>query len=138
MQNRPLSWLPPSGVATPLVIVAEDDDALRALFVDVLVHQGYRVVGVPDGAALCRMLDALVGHPVVVVSDQRLPHVWGLDCLAAHGTHAAFILVTGHADSALRASAAHHGVAAVYDKPLDLDVLVRAVEDASQRWAPKT
>lgn len=134
MAGRNNTWRAPVDGDLPLVLVAEDDTDLRALFVDALVHAGHRVVGLPDGGALSNMLEILASQRVVVLTDHRMPYAWGLDCIAQYRGNARFILVTGYADDALRTMATHCGVSEVFQKPVDLDVLIHAIDRATQSW----
>ncbi|GGQ44837.1 response regulator [Couchioplanes azureus] len=64
-----------------VVVVAEDDDDLRAIAVRLLSRGGHRVTAAPNGAEALR----LVGEerPDVVVSDIDMPVMSGVDlCLA--------------------------------------------------------
>ncbi len=59
-----------------LIVVADDDDDLRALLVRLLQRDGHTVVGTADGAAGLR---AVRDHrPDAVVSDIDMPHMSGI------------------------------------------------------------
>lgn len=62
------------------LVVAEDDDDIRAIVVRVLTRAGYAVLEAADGAAALR---AVREHgPDVVVSDIDMPEMSGVDlCL---------------------------------------------------------
>ena len=67
------------------ILVVEDDDALRALYVETLSLAGYRVRHVGDGLAALRLIE--VDPPVLVVLDLWLPTLDGVsvrDELLAH------------------------------------------------------
>lgn len=64
-----------------LIVVADDDDDLRALLKLVLQRDGHTVVTAPDGAAGLR---AVREHrPDALVSDIDMPHMTGLELCAA-------------------------------------------------------
>lgn len=116
-----------NGRRVPVVVVAEDDADLRMLFVGALLEDGYRVVAARDGVELANTLDALGDGVDAVVADHRMPGIWGLDCLARYKGKAPFAIVTGHADSQLRAIAEHYGVTEIHQKPIDLETFKRVV-----------
>lgn len=116
------------------VLVAEDDDEMRALLEMALRGQGYQVTAVTSGRDLMIAFDKTLCSTeqteVVVVTDVRMPGtaapVSGLDVLAEirkRGSTAAVFLISGFADVGLKRSAARWGVTAVLDKPFDLELL---------------
>jgi CheY-like chemotaxis protein len=54
------------------VLVVEDEDATRALFVELLQLEGFKVVGCPDGAQALDYL-AHAEAPCLIVLDLRMP-----------------------------------------------------------------
>lgn len=63
------------------ILYAEDDDAVREFVVDFLEYAGYSVVAVADGRAL---LDRLTTEPFsfdVVVTDNDMPNLCGVEVL---------------------------------------------------------
>lgn len=109
----------------PLLLLAEDDDELRELFVAALEQVGFHVVTVDDGFELLDYFDGIRGRslpaPLVVVSDQRMPGRSGLDVaeqLDARGVRVPFYLVTAFPDDELRGRAERLG-ASVIAKPID-------------------
>jgi DNA-binding response OmpR family regulator len=123
------------GTRPPLVFLAEDDPALRALLASVLRREGYHVAEAADGRALTiAIASALLarGAPgrTLVVSDVRMPGQDGLGVLRAFGNNARcppFILLTAFGDPDLHAEARRLGALAVFDKPFDVDLLCAAV-----------
>lgn len=121
----------------PRVILAEDDDEMRALLSTRLQKEGLSVIEVPDGLRLTRLLQALAlgskhDEPGVdlIVSDVRMPGRSGLEALAAlkdSEVRIPFIMITGFGDLSTHAEALRLGAAAVFDKPFDLDDLCSAV-----------
>jgi CheY-like chemotaxis protein len=64
------------GPRAPLVLIVEDDPAMRALLELLLEHAGYAVASAGDGEeALCRLW---LTTPDAVVSDVRMPRLDGL------------------------------------------------------------
>ncbi len=65
-------------MASGLIILGEDDDKLRRIYVDVLSAAGFSVLAARDGAATLAMLHK--GHvPKVLVLDIAMPRVGGIE-----------------------------------------------------------
>ncbi|MFP2899099.1 response regulator [Corallococcus sp. 4LFB] len=135
---------PPQEEATSAarVLVAEDDDAMRAMLVRTLRRAGYTVVEVEDGFELGDYVAMMRGHggtlapPDVIVSDVRMPGLNGLEALGrlrAQGVACPVLLLSAFADEETHAEALRLGARQLLDKPVDLDVLKAAVRDAVAR-----
>ena len=80
--------------------------------------------------ALVRILFAArPGYFDVVVSDHRMPGLFGLECLALAGSRAPFVIVSAVDDALFHASARRFGAARVVPKDIDLDELTAIVAD---------
>ena len=111
------------------VLIAEDDDDFRDLLTSVLRQDGYRVTAVGAGVPL---LDALLSAcrrgedaPSLVISDERMPGIRGLQALHRarnHGMTLPMVLITAFGDEALIDRAAKIGVV-VIRKPFEIDDL---------------
>lgn len=121
------------------IVVAEDDFEMRRLVVSKLRENGDHVVEAEDGLDLVDILRAWYypgtrAHPIdVIVTDVRMPGLTGLDVadMLRNGPHRIPIVLTTAFGSALLATEARRlGVAAVLDKPFDLDELRRVVDAA--------
>jgi CheY-like chemotaxis protein len=116
------------------LLVAEDDAVLRTLIVQTLREDGYTVVEVADGEQLLAAIESSgrQGEVAVVVSDVCMPHLDGLDVLAALRCAAwrtPVVLMTAFGEEAIRAEARELG-AALLEKPFDLEALRAAVRRA--------
>ena len=83
------------------VLVAEDDEALRRLMVQVLRRNGYRVLEAASGETALELLDESVD---LVVSDVVMGELSGVDLamrLPADGSAPAILLVSGTADPSI-------------------------------------
>lgn len=125
------------------VLVADDDDAMRALVVGTLTNRGYAVECVDSGSGALRTFNALAAHvwPLdgidLVVLDHRMPGMTGLDVLRAirlaHWDTPA-ILMTAFPSAEVLAYAAELG-ATVLSKPFSLDDLTRTAVSLMVRHA---
>jgi DNA-binding response OmpR family regulator len=120
----------------PRVLLAEDDADLRGLLAAALRADGFEVVEAATGpelvAAIASSLMGVGGAPppAVIVTDIRMPGKSGLEVIAGmRGVDVTtpVILITGFGDAAARDQARRLGVAAIFDKPFDLDELRAAV-----------
>ena len=133
------------GAATPVrVLVSEDDDQMRTFLALALRHEGYDVTTCADGIALVDHIGAVLASQEdafgLVISDIRMPGLSGLEFL--QGTAAwqgipPVILITAFGSEALHDRARRLGAVAVFDKPFDVDDLVRKVTETLQSGSHK-
>jgi len=115
----------------PWVAVVDDDPAQRVLLRQALEDSGYRVVEGSDGQeaieqARAHRLDAMI-------LDVRMPGMTGLEALAAikaQRPEIAVILLTAYIDVRDAVAAMKTGAHDYLEKPVDLDELVIAVDEA--------
>lgn len=123
--------MPPTAPASPpLVVVTDDDDAVRAALEFALEAEGYRVETWASGEAL--LAQHLPADGACLVLDERLPGAGGLATLAqlrARGVGLPALLITTNPDRALRSTAAAAGVS-IIEKPLLGDTLFDAIRQA--------
>jgi len=126
----------------PRILLGEDDLEMRALLAEALRSKGYTVVECADGMNVLQQLSYVILSPEVsardpehydlVVSDIRMPGVTGLSILEGVQLFEGFppmILITAFGDEETHAAAKRLGAAAMFDKPFDLDDLLRKVEE---------
>lgn len=114
------------------VLLAEDDPEMRALLAQSLAEAGATVDLACDGNAMRERLAALDADalPDVVISDVRMPGWSGLDVLrwlSVNHPQIPVILITAFGGQETHERARQLGAVAVYDKPLDVAELRRAV-----------
>lgn len=118
--------------ARPVILLVEDEPSLLRALTYLLVGAGYEVTPTRNG------LDALdivrcAGAIDVVLSDVGLPGLRG-DRLATElrriRPELPVLLMTGFCGAVTPANAASLGVAAVLEKPVEMDDLLAAIEDA--------
>lgn len=109
-----------------LIVLADDDAAMRGMLGTSLRRQGFEVDECSDGKELIDRLEAARnGHraPDLVVSDLRMPGLSGFDVLywlQAWLPKVPLILITAFGDDQTHRRAAELGAAAIIDKPFDL------------------
>jgi two-component system phosphate regulon response regulator PhoB len=117
-------------MSAPLVLLAEDDEDVRALAELVLRREGYDVTAVSDGQAA---LDAAGERtPSVAVLDVSMPRMDGLETARrlrerAETREVPIMLLTARVTEADRARGREAGVDAQLDKPFSPAVLAERV-----------
>lgn len=121
------------------VLLAEDDDEMRVLLAMTLRKSGYEVVECADGIGMLTHLAAFLlpeefarESVDLIISDIRMPGVTGMEVLQGKPNKQGFppmILITAFADAETHALANRFGAAAIFDKPFDMDVLLKKVKD---------
>ena len=124
-------------LAYPGICLIEDDADLRMALASTLRAEGYRVVEAADGADVIGKLSTDVPGfgPMatidVIVTDQRMPRLTGLDVLEHVRTTdwaTPVILITAFYDDDLAREAKRLGALAVLPKPLSVDDLLDAID----------
>ena len=118
------------------ILVAEDDDNVRAFVTRALVHMGHDVTEAEDGGIAAEICVERNGEFDLLLSDIKMPVMDGIALalnVAAQYPDLTILLMTGFADQRERA----HGLEAlIYDvvpKPFSLQVLIEKVDDALRR-----
>lgn len=119
----------------PLVLIADDDEAMRSLLSTSLRKRGFEVTECRDGHELKRALRSDDGSrmPSLIVSDLRMPGETGLDILHWVGRwrpEVPMILITAFGDPRTHRRARALGASAVIDKPFKLDDFHERVAEA--------
>ncbi|HEX3898099.1 MAG TPA: EAL domain-containing protein [Mycobacteriales bacterium] len=115
------------------VLVVDDDPAMAGTLVEILTTRGLSAVGVTSaGAAIVREREL---HPSVVICDQRLPDMTGLELCAAiraFDSDVSLIMLTGYAslDSAI---AAVGQIDQYLTKPVPVEALLESVQAGVSR-----
>lgn len=121
---------------SPRVLLAEDDPDLRALLAQAFRSRDFEVTECVDGPALVSRLGTFVlfGPPAgfdLVVSDIRMPGATALEILEGmrecEGVPPV-ILITAFPSESTGVAARQLGVAAVFEKPFDIDELIETAE----------
>jgi len=111
----------------PLVLIIEDDDAVRDSLVAVLEAFGFRTMSVSNGAEGLRAVKAAA--PSAIITDLQMPEMGGLDLMAVlrkAATRIPIIAMSGSSPSEIDA-ARSIGAAAAFHKPLPVLEMIDTV-----------
>ncbi len=89
-----------------VILLVDDDDAVREVTRIMLERLGYTVLDAVNGAKALTLCEALGENPDLIISDIRMPQVGGgeLVCeLERNSARPRVLLMSGHADEALKA-----------------------------------
>jgi FixJ family two-component response regulator len=115
----------------PLVMVVDDDEAVRNSICDLLESVDIDAAGF---ASARELLDAdILERPGCIILDVRMPGLSGLDFqsqLAARGVPASVIFLTGHGDIPMTVQAMKAGAVEFLTKPVRDQTLLDAVNTA--------
>ena len=117
-------------MTAPLVLLAEDDEDVRARAELVLRRAGFEVTAVTDGDAALAAAEERT--PAVAVLDVSMPHVNGLEAarrLRERGAAFPIMLLTARVTEADRERGRHAGVDDQLDKPFSPAVLAERVRE---------
>lgn len=117
--------------ASPLVLVVDDDDAVRQSICELLLSVG---IDAADFSSTADLLEAdILDRPGCIILDVRMPGLNGLDFqsrLAASGISASIIFLTGHGDIPMTVQAMKAGAVEFLTKPVRDQTLLDAVSRA--------
>jgi len=114
----------------PLVLIVEDFDDAREMYLEYLEFSGMRTAGAADAIAGLRLAEQL--QPSIILMDAALPGLSGWDAIArlkanAATRHIPVLMLTGHVLGDARERALAAGASGFLGKPCLPDELVRRV-----------
>jgi two-component system, cell cycle response regulator CpdR len=115
------------------ILIAEDEDALRAMCARGLTMDGHEVTTAADGSEALDVLTREEGRFDLLLTDVRMPIMDGiaLALTAARDFPAlTILLMTGYADQRERASGLEAIIHDIITKPFPLSMLRAAVKEA--------
>jgi two-component system response regulator FixJ len=118
------------GLARPMIVIVDDDPAVRASLAFSLKAEGFSVQSYADGAEL--LTSVRPNEIRCYIIDYKLPDMNGLDLLVElrrHDIAAPTILITTNPTAAVRARAAAVGTVLI-EKPLLGDALFQEIRAA--------
>jgi CheY-like chemotaxis protein len=89
-----------------VILVVDDDAAVRVVTRKMLERLGYTVLDAENGEQALNLCEGFGAMPDLVISDIRMPQIGGGELvreLERNGGRPRFLLMSGHADEAVRA-----------------------------------
>ncbi|HET7679703.1 MAG TPA: response regulator [Xanthobacteraceae bacterium] len=117
----------------PRILIAEDDEPVRALVARALLENGHDVVTAADGGAALEVLARAHGRFDLLLADIKMPVMDGIAlALATARDHpdVTILLMTGYADQRERAHGLDALIHDVITKPLSVATIRAAVDEA--------
>jgi CheY-like chemotaxis protein len=125
----------PGRAKAPVILIAEDEPAVRAVAERCLAQRGYRVRSAPDGESALRLASE-IEELDLLLTDVVMPGMNGrqlAEALAQVHPRTPVLFMTGYTDdTALRLGIETHQVR-ILSKPFTPDGLAAAVEEAMAR-----
>jgi CheY-like chemotaxis protein len=115
------------------VLIAEDEEALRAFIVRALMQDGHEVVATADGGEALDALTREQGRFDLLLTDIRMPVMDGIALALAAARdwpELTILLMTGYADQRERAHGLDALIHDVIAKPFSLSDIRKAVAEA--------
>lgn len=136
MTLRTVTHSPQAKDATPLILVAEDDEDTRLILKYLLEIWKYRVVEAADGAEAIQITADC--QPDLVLLNVKLQGTDDLTNSRRRRVSPAFarseiILISDRADETVRAAALAEGIGDFLTKPIDFGELEKMLQDRLQR-----
>ena len=116
------------------VLVVEDNETIREQLAKIIRKEGFEVVVAEDGQTGLEMFKS--ERPGILIADLRMPGMNGLELIRevrGLSKSVQIIVVTafGEVDTAI--SALHEGALDYLQKPVDLELLIAALERAKEK-----
>ena len=115
------------------ILIAEDDDAVRAFLARALTHAGHEVVEAEDGGLASEVMLEEAGRFDLLLSDIKMPVMDGIALalnVASSYPDVTIVLMTGFADQRERAHGLDSLIYDVMPKPFSLRQVLDKVADA--------
>jgi PAS domain S-box-containing protein len=132
---RAASWATAEPVAArreATILIAEDEDLVRSLLTDLLVHQGYRVLPAAHGPQALELSRGHYGNLDLLVTDLVMPRMSGLDLarrLLEERPGLPVLFMSGHAGDTLSPDCTPPPGAVTLRKPFTPAVLLQQIVD---------
>ena len=115
------------------ILLAEDDDGVRAFVSRALQHMGHEVIEAEDGGLASEVMQEEQGQFDLLLSDIKMPVMDGIALalnVAASFPDVIIVLMTGFADQRERAHWLDQLIYDVIPKPFTLQQVLAKVDDA--------
>jgi PAS domain S-box-containing protein len=124
----------------PVILVIDDDEAIRAVSQVALEREGYAVLAAADGEGGLEVFDRAGEAIALVLLDLTLPGIDGgqvFEAIRARRPEVPVVLVSGYGRAAVHGRLAALGPAGVVEKPYRLEELLAAVREALGEGTPR-
>lgn len=130
----------PDVTTLPKVLIAEDDEAIRAMLLAALRGHPVDVHAAADGLEALQL--SMVNEYAIIVLDLMMPRLSGFDFLDAYRkalprSRSVIFVVTAFDDQVIGTLAADQ-VHAVIRKPFDLEQIVMLIRESALAWIDAT
>ena len=118
----------------PLIVIVDDDDALRASLDNLIRSFGYRTQRFRSAEAFLQSKN--LDNTACLIVDVRMPHMDGLElqrAVVAGKSFIPIIFMTSYVDEFVRAKAIAAGAVDFLYKPFSEETLLKAIDKALQR-----
>ncbi|HEY0946030.1 MAG TPA: response regulator [Opitutaceae bacterium] len=135
----PAAATTPSHRGSGLVLVADDEDAVRLVAAKVLQHAGFEVVTASDGAEAVRIFRGTPNSFALVLLDLTMPNLDGEEVLHAIRTinpRMRVVLMSGYNEQETTQRFVGRGLAGFVPKPFSAQALLRRVHDILSKPPP--
>src|SRR4051812_11733880 len=115
----------------PIVLVVDDERAIRDSLRMILEYEGYRVEEAGGGAEAVAKVASTA--PDAVILDVKMPEIDGLEVLrvlGARGYQMPVLVISGHGDVATAVEATKRGAFDFFEKPLQRDRVLLSLRNA--------
>jgi PAS domain S-box-containing protein len=132
LQTPASASVPPRG-AGKRVLLAEDDDLVRAYLLDVLENDGFDVVSTIDGMAALQALRNATQPFDLLLTDQVMPGMSGIELIrevAMLQPDLPTIICSGYSHEDIRPQSRELGVTSILRKPVQVSELRGAMQQA--------
>ncbi len=119
--------------ASASILVIEDHELLLNRLVAILEKEGYRAYGASDGREGMRYYNEK--HPDIILTDVNLPYKDGFEILReakGSGRKVEIIVTSGSCEKNIEPRALKEGAIEFLRKPIDLEQMLAAIQEALQ------
>lgn len=116
-----------------LILVIDDEAAIREAMSDLLASEGYTVIGACDGYEGLAQFQQYQHQIALVFLDMKMPGMNGVQTLAALRaltTTTPVVLCSGYSETEVSTSTSGLGITTFLQKPFDIDTLFSVVNDS--------
>ena len=117
--------------AKPLVLVVDDEAAIRDSLRMILEYEGYRVEEASGGAEAVAKVASVA--PQAIILDIKMPEIDGLEVLRVLGNRGyemPVLVISGHADLSTAVEATRRGAYDFFEKPLQRERVLLSLRNA--------